>query len=274
MPHLEIDGRRLHYLDSGGPDPGAPVLVLLHAFPLTSGMWEAQLAGLGPTARVVAPDLPGFGESDPPAEWSLDAFADAVAALVDHLGLSDVVLGGLSMGGYTTFAFLRRHAHLVRAVVLADTRATADTAEGRARRSAQQADIRAGRLADVLDGLVANLLAPTTLHERPALVARVRSLMGTVPADTVVGALEALKRRPDATGELGGIDGPVLVVVGEDDALSPPDAAREMAAGLPRARVAVLPGAGHLSNLEQPEAFDDVVRTFLDEVARSEDGGV
>lgn len=269
MPTATLDGGRVHFHDTGGAGAGppAPVLVLVHAFPLTSAMWQGQLDRLSGTARVVAPDLPGFGASDPPpGGHSIDAYADAVARLLDHLGLDDVVLGGLSIGGYVTFSFLRRHRHRVRAVVLADTRAASDTPAVLERRASQQAEVAAGRLDAVLDAQVEALLAEATRRDRPELAAQVRALMATVPARTVVGGLEAMKHRADATAELADIDVPALVVVGEHDGPSPPDVARQMHEALPRSRLAVLPGAGHLSNLEAPDRFDAEVRRFLEDV--------
>lgn len=263
MPFATISGTRLHYLDAGSGDP--PV-VLLHAFPVNAAMWDEQIAALAPRWRVVAPDLPGFGDTDPPSEddaASMEAWADLVAGLVRSLGLGPVVVVGLSMGGYVAFALLRRHPDLVAGLVLADTRAGADTPEVIERRTSQQRQVREGEAADVVEAMLGTLLSDDTRAERPEVVERARALMATTPPEGIVAALEAMKNRPDATGELGGIDVPVLVLVGEHDGPSPPSVAEEMAEALPNARLEVIPTAGHLSNLEAPEAFNQALESFL-----------
>lgn len=268
MPTATVNGLRLHYLDEGH----GPPVVLLHAFPLTSEMWEPQIAALAPGHRVIAPDLRGFGGSDAPddvGQYSMAAFASDVAALVDHLDLGPVVLGGLSMGGYVTFEMLRRHRSLVSAVILADTRAAADSPEAKVRRSGQQEEIRAGDVSGVLDTLIKGLLSEATHRDRPEVVARVRAIMDSVPTQGLVGALEAMKGRPDASDELAGIDLPTVVIVGTQDALSPPDVAAAMVDRLPEGRLVEIAGAGHLSNIEQPAAFDDALQAFLGQLSRT-----
>jgi 3-oxoadipate enol-lactonase len=152
----------------------------------------------------------------------------------------------------------------VRAVVLADTRAGADTPEVRERRTAQQEQVRSGAVAAFRDAMVGSLLSDETRGSRPDVVARAREVIEQVGVDSIVAALEAMKRRPDSTGELAGIDEPALVVVGEHDGPAPPAVAEEMVAELPHGRLAVIPGAGHLSNLEAPEAFNRALRSFLE----------
>lgn len=257
----EIRGRRAHCVDSGGD---GPAVVLLHGFPLSCATWAGQVEALAPRWRVVAPDLAGFGLSDPPGDpegQSMADYADDVAALLAHLGLGPVVLGGLSMGGYVSLAVLRHHPSLARALILADTRPGPDTPEVAARRTSQQAQVRAGRVDDLLDTLVGPLLAG------PEHISRVREVMASASPEGILAALEAMKARPDATPELAAISVPTLVVVGALDTMSPPAVAQDMVARLPRARLAVVPGAGHLSNVESPEAFDAALVAFLEEVA-------
>ena len=262
MPFTTVSGTRLHYLDAGTGDP--PV-VLLHAFPVSAGMWDEQLAALAPRWRVVAPDLPGFGQSPPSAaaDATIDGWGDLVAELVTSLGLGSVVVGGLSMGGYVAFSLLRRHPSLVAGLVLADTRAGADTPEVLQRRTDQQQKIADGKVDEVIEAMVESLLSEQTHAERPEVVERARALMSSTPPETIVAGLEAMKHRADATGELAGIDVPVLVLVGEDDGPSPPSVAREMAEAVADARLEVLPGAGHLSNLEAPVEFNRALESFL-----------
>lgn len=244
-------------------------LVLLHAFPLSSAMWMEQRNELGGLCRVITPDQRGFGGSalgeDPP---SLDAAADDVAELLDRLDLDRVVLGGLSMGGYVAMAFLRRHPDRVRALVLADTKASADPDAARANRERIAAAVESDETSTVLvDDVLPALLGTTTVERRPLVSGRVRGLVQAAPAAAVAWAQRAMAARPDSFDTLRGFDRPALVVVGEEDVLSPPSDAEAMAAALAQARLAVMPKAGHLTAVETPEAFNAEVAGFLSDVA-------
>jgi len=238
---------------------GRPPLVLLHAFPLTSAMWRPQVEAFSDGWEVLAPDLP--------AEPSMDGLADAVAAEIRAHGDGPVVLGGLSMGGYVVFAVLRRHAELVRALVLADTRPGADTAEVRDRRAAQQAQVATEGAGPIVEGSLANLPSAYTRESRPEVMEELRRIMQSVSPDWITAALEAMKQRPDSTPLLAELDVPALVIVGEDDTVTPPDVAEDMQRRLPNARLAVIPNAGHLSNVEDPNAFNAELRLFLEMVS-------
>jgi pimeloyl-ACP methyl ester carboxylesterase len=244
-----------------------PAVVLLHAFPLNSGMWDEQIEALRDRWHVIAPDLTGFGEAgapDDPSAYSVEAYADDVAAVLRDEGIERAVIGGLSMGGYIAFSFLRRHREMVTGLVLADTRAAADTQEVAERRVAQQRQVAYEGTAELIENSLENLLSDDTRKRRPDVVERARRLMAQNPPAGFIGALDAMRRRPDAVDELAGIDVPVLVIVGEADKTSPPRVAAEMAASVPQARLEVLAGAGHLSNLEAPEAFNAALVSFLD----------
>jgi 3-oxoadipate enol-lactonase len=263
VPFAEVDGVRVHYLDAGSGD-GTP-LVLLHAFPLHAEMWAPQLEALSAHRRVVAPDLLGFGGTDAPEtmfRYTMQGFADLVAGLLDRLGLHRVVLGGLSMGGYVAFAFLRQYPERVAGLILSDTRPGADTTQVYERRADQQDQVARVGTTALIEVLLAGLLCDDTRAQRAELVERVRGLMAN-PAAGYIGALEAMKHRPDSTAELAAVSVPTLVLVGEDDALSPPDVARDMQARIPGAQLAVLPHAGHLSNLEAADDFNAAVAAFL-----------
>lgn len=269
MPIATVDGRRLHYQEAG---TGDRAVVLLHAFPLHAAMWDDQLVALSDRWRVIAPDLPGFGDSEPlpdPDTASLDSMADAVAGLISHLGLSRAVIGGLSMGGYLAFVLARRHRSLVEALVLADTRAAADTDEVKERRSSQQQQARAEGTAELIDTMLGTLLAETTRTGQPDTIDRVRRLMERASPQAFVAALQAMKDRADASDELAGLNVPTLVLVGDQDATAPVEVAEEMCAELPDCRLAVIESAGHLSNLENPEAFTAELRSFLESLPRS-----
>lgn len=256
------DGATLAYEDVG---EGQPV-VFLHGFPLDHSMWAPQLRALAAMARCIAPDLRGLGESrgdsrgDSP---SMERHADDVAALLDALAIPRAVVVGLSMGGYVALALWRRHRARVGALALVDTRAGADGDEAREKRHQLIALARAEGSAAVAERQLAGLVGKTTRAERPAVVEALRATMTRAPVEGIVGALEAMLARPDSTPLLATIDVPTLVVVGDEDIVTPPKEARAMAAQIPGARLEVVPGAGHMSNLERPEAFTAVLRGWL-----------
>lgn len=242
-----------------------PVVVLLHAFPLTSAMWSSQRDALAPSFRVITPDLRGFGTSpldDGPPD--LAAMADDVAALLDALGIDTAVVGGLSMGGYVTLALLRRFPDRVRGVVLADTKASADSPEAAANRERIATTVLAGPSSPLLlDELVPTLIGATTKRHRPAVVERVRAQVAEAPAAAVAWAQRAMAVRPDSFDLLRTLRVPLLVVVGEEDALSPVLDASAMVDAAATARLVVIPGAGHLSAVEAPEQFTAALADFL-----------
>lgn len=251
-------------IDLGYDEAGSGMtLLLLHGFPHDRSLWAPQLVGLSRRGRVIAPDLRGFGESTAAPPYSVDQYADDAAALLDALGIERAVIGGLSMGGYATLAFWRRHRHRVRALVLADTRAGADSDEGKLKRRELIDLARSAGSAAVAQQMITGMVGKTTRERRPELVDSVRAMMSRAGVDGVVGALEALMSRPDSTATLPTIDVPTLIVVGAEDVLTPPKEAATLAAGIPRSTLEVIPRAGHVSNLERPAAFNYVVTDFL-----------
>lgn len=260
MPELTAAGAKIHYTDTGGD--GTPVL-LLHAFPLSSAMWEPQIESLRDRFRFIAPDLTGFGGSDAPEDgYSMEKWAGEVQGLLDELALDSVVLVGLSMGGYLAFECLRRFPERFSALVLADTKAEADPPEGIEKRTKQQGMVRDGQRDELIGALVGALLGEPTTSKKPDVVEKVKTLMDNPPAG-FIGALEAMKNRPDSTGELAGVKVPTLIIVGENDGVTPPDASRKMHEHISGSTLVVIPEAGHLSNLEAPEAFNGALAEFL-----------
>ncbi|HLH62187.1 MAG TPA: alpha/beta fold hydrolase [Ktedonobacteraceae bacterium] len=244
---------------------GLPVL-FLHAFPLNRNMWEGELTALllEERYRLVALDWPGFGESEIAADIStMDVFADYLAGLMDTLGMQSAVLCGLSMGGYAAFAFLRKYPRRVAGLILADTRPGADTLEAQANREnvARVAETQGtGAIADMQ---MPRLLSDYTRQHHPEVELRVRQLINAATPRGIAAASRGMAQRADSTDLLPGIACPTLVVVGEQDALTPPDVARDYAAKIPNALFITIPNAGHLSNLEQPEAFLQAIGGFL-----------
>ena len=256
----QVNGITIAYNDCGS---GLP-LVFLHAFPLNRTMWRPQEEALADKFRIVTIDLRGHGESDAPLwHYTLDQAADDVCALLDHLAIRKAVLAGLSMGGYIALAFYRRYADRVKGLVLADTRAQADTPEGRnGRFHMAQTVYRKGPSA-VADMMIPKLLSPTTLRTKPELVQFVRAMIEGNEMSGIVGDLMAMAERADSTPLLSRIACPTRIIVGELDLATPPADAQLMVDRIPRARMAVIPGAAHLSNLEQPEAFNKIVQSFV-----------
>ncbi len=259
MAMANLDGVQISYRDAGT----GPVLLLIHAFPLSGAMWDAQIASLSRTHRVIVPDLRGFGASPVVAGTSnLDQYADDLAGLLDHLGLAAemAAIGGLSMGGYIAFAFLRRHPGRVKALILADTRAPADTEEakqGREKTARLVEEKGPGVLADQMMSKLLTANAPEDLR------AKVRRMIEDNDRAGVSAALRAMAARPDATRQLGGIKVPTLVIVGREDALTPSADARTMHEAISGSRLVEIPGVGHLSNLEAPELFTIALSDFL-----------
>jgi pimeloyl-ACP methyl ester carboxylesterase len=240
------------------------VLVWLHAFPLGAEMWRSQLEGMPAGWRVIAPDLAGFGGSeDHQRRPHIDDYAADVDALADLLALPAFVLGGLSMGGYAAFACLRRRADRVRALVLADTRSAADGPPARAGREKLLALVHERGTHGIADEMVPNLLGRTTLDQRPELEGRVRTLIRSNSAFGLARAIVRLRDRPDATPQLATLRVPVLVMVGEEDTITPVEDARAMASAIAGSTVVVVPAAGHLANLENPEFFNATVVPWL-----------
>ena len=249
-----------------GPDARPRgVLVLLHGFPLNARMWERQLALSERGWRVIAPHFRGFdgGSGDPPAA-SVDDYAGDVVDLLDALHVHEAVVGGLSMGGYVAFALLRYASRYVRGLILADTKATADTPEGVEGRKRMIELVGQKGPAAVADEMLPKLLGETTRRTRPAVVDRVRSLATSSSAEAIGGALRALMTRPDSTAQLSGIHVPTLIVVGDEDTVTPPSAAAEMHSAIAGSELVTIAEAGHLTNLEQPDAFDAAMAHFLD----------
>lgn len=246
---------------------GVPV-VLLHAFPLSRALWKPQ-HGLADVCRLIAPDLPGFGDSRLPDETpTVESMADAVAGLLDELGVGRAVVGGLSMGGYVAFAFARKYPARLTGLILADTRAEPDDEAARANRDEFIAFAQANPPAAVVERMLPKLLSKQTADERPHVAQEVFRIAAAQRPEGVVAALRMLRDRPDSRPTLSTVKVPTLVVVGREDALTPVSSAEAMAAGIAGSRLAVIEGAGHLSNLERPEAFDAEVRSFLASLGR------
>ena len=241
-----------------------PAVLFIHGYPLDHTIWTHQIAALEGWCRI-APDLRGMGRSDAPdLGYSMETYAADLAELLDLLGARDVVLVGLSMGGYVAFEFLRRWRQRVRGLVLVDTKAEADSAEARASRDAAAAVAREEGAGAVALSMLPKVLGASTLAGATATVERVRAMMAATPVAGIVGALGAMRDRPDSTPLLAGLaDLPTLVLVGDEDQLTPPAQARAMAEAIPGASLVVIRSAGHLPTLERPAETTDAIVGFL-----------
>lgn len=241
-------------------------LLCIHGFPLNSAMWEPQVEDLGSYVRVIAPDLRGHGRSDPtPGAYPMSLLAEDCLGLLDYLGIEGpVVLCGLSMGGYVAFEFFRRYPERVAGLILAATRAEADSPEGQAARDAAIAKAQTEGVTAVAAAMLPKLLAPQTYDEDPELVEFVEEMMADTSLEGVVGALQGMKERPDSTPTLAEIDVPTLIIHGADDQLIPVAAAQAMQKAIAGSELVVIPDAGHLPNLEQIDQFSDAVIDFLE----------
>ncbi|WP_369359443.1 alpha/beta fold hydrolase [Streptomyces sp. cg2] len=261
MASVQCDGISIAYDDEGSGEP----LVLIHGHPFDRSMWRPQREHFSRAGmRVITPDLRGYGESPVvPGKTPLETFAGDVAALLDHLGVERCVLGGLSMGGQIVMECYRRFPERIRALLLADTFAAADTAEGRAVRLRTAERL----LAEGMDGyareVLPKMIAPAHVTALPAVAEHVLGMMRNTSPEGAAAALRGRAERRDYTGMLPGISVPTLVVVGTEDEFTPVADARVIHEAVPGARLRIVQDAGHMPNLERPEEFNAALTEFL-----------
>jgi len=243
---------------------GRPLL-FIHGYPLNRSLWEMQLNGLGDTARVIAPDLRGHGASDPaPGPYSMDLLAEDCAHVLDALDAAEpAVVCGLSMGGYIAFAFQRLYPERVGALILTATRPAPDSSEGKAARDQAMATAKEKGVDAIVEAMLPKMLSTKTTASRPDIVERVRRMMRTTSLEGILGDLAGLRDRPDSRPGLGDIRCPTLVIHGTDDQIIPPPEAEAMQAAIEGSKIRLIRDAGHLPNLEQPDAFNAAVREFV-----------
>jgi pimeloyl-ACP methyl ester carboxylesterase len=243
-----------------------PAVLLLHAFPLDASQWDHEVAALSGGYRCLRPDAFGCGQSPaPPEGMTLDGVAIAILGALDDCGISQVVVVGLSMGGYTAMALLRQAPQRIRALVLASTRATADADAARADRLTMAGTVRRDGVDGIVEPMVERLLAPRSrgeFHVSDPVRGRIRRCT----PEGVAACQEAMAARPDSTATLTAVRVPTLLICGEEDSVTPPAEMREMSALIVGSRLELIAGAGHLSNLEQREHFDALLGAFLDEL--------
>lgn len=244
-----------------------PAVLLLHAFPLGLAQWDDQARALATGFQVVRFDARGFGGS-PPGDGllSMERIADDAAGLLDHLQIAAATVCGLSMGGYAALAFARNHASRLRGLVFADTKAAADSDQARRLRAEQADQVRKEGTSAIAEAVIPKLLGQTSHEQRPQVVARVRDLILANPPRGITDALAGLAARADSTPSLREIRVPTLVVCGEEDVITPPADAEALHAGIKGSRLELIPKAGHLANMEAPDAFNRALEAFLRQV--------
>ena len=263
MTTTRIDDIQMAYDDVGS----GPAVIFIHGYPFNRSLWTEQAEALSGKYRVVTPDLRGFGESDSsegPA--TMNRMAQDVARLMDHLGIQQAVIASLSMGGYVALAFTKQFPSRVKALVLADTRAQADSDEAKQTRAQQAEKALSEGMAGIADAMLPKLLTPETVSKRPEIVKRVRDMMLKTKPQGAASALLGMAEREDQTEFISTITVPTMIVVGREDAITPLADSEKMQSKIAGSRLVVLENAGHVSNLEQTEQFNFALLRFLERV--------
>lgn len=255
-------GNEIAFTEAG---KGTPV-VLLHGYPFDKSMWSGQVEALAAAGfRAIAPDLRGLGETKSSSEVAaMDGMARDTAALLDHLGVEQAVICGLSMGGYVAFEFVQLFTARVVGLVLAGTRAPADNEQEKAGREQQvQTMLRAG-MVPISIATLPKLLASRTLAEKPDVVKRVRAMITRSDPKGAAGAQRGMAARRDYSEDLSKINVPALIIVGREDSIRPVADAEFMHRGIRDSRLEIIEDAAHMTNIEQPEIFNRVLIEFLE----------
>lgn len=255
MPTLNVSTGTLHYRDAGDGEP----IVLVHGFPLDGQIWERVAPLLADKCRVITPDLPGFGKSFATGSFTMDSLADVLVELLDQLKIDRATFAGLSMGGYVLQALVRSHPGRVGKLIFVDTRANADDEKGRAGRDAMIALVKEKGTPGVVDQMLPKMLSPATFAAQPDVVARQREIMLACPPATIANACAAMRDRLDFTPLLPTLECPLQVIVGEHDAIAPPEVSRAIVAAAKGARLDVIEAAGHMAPMEQPKAVAEAI---------------
>jgi len=260
MASAKINNFNLVYTDTG---IGRPI-VLIHGYPFNRSLWTEQVMVLSTSFRVIAPDLRGFGDSDAvPGTATMDVMAQDIVLLMNHLGIARATICGLSMGGYVALALYKQLPSHVRALVLADTRAQADTEEAKQTRAQQAEKALSEGMAGIADAMLPKLLTPETVSKRPEIVKFVRDMMLQTKPEGAAAALRGMAERENQTELLPKITAPTLIVVGSEDAITPVADSENMHHAIDSSRLVVLDHAGHVSNVERAQQFNDEVLHFL-----------
>lgn len=260
-----INNLSVSYSDEGPVE--APVIIFIHGFPLNKSMWNLQFEALRDEYRVVAYDIRGHGDSDAgPEEFSIDLFANDLILFMDSLNLRKAAVCGLSMGGYIALNAIGNYPERFDALVLCDTQFAADTPSTRENRFLAIENIRKNGLEDYAHESIKNLFAPVSLLSKETEIASVREMIVNTSKQSISNSLHALAIRNDSSEILPGIQVPVLILVGEEDKITPPELAESMHKKIPGSQLNIIEHAGHLSNMENPFEFNYQIRKFISSV--------
>jgi pimeloyl-ACP methyl ester carboxylesterase len=262
MPSIDINGTQFNYSERGAGTP----LVLVHGFPLDSRIWDDQVAALSDRYRVIAPDLRGFGQSRSDQPFTMESLADDLHHLLTKIGALPCVLAGLSMGGYVAFAYDSKYPTDLKGLVLIDTRCEADAAEGKQKRDKMIETVREFGSEAIANEMMPKMLAPDAEQCRPQLMQKLRAIMESCPPKTIESALAAMRDRRDYRDRLASIAVPTLIVVGDQDAITPPPMSEFMHREIPKSKLVVIKGSGHMSPMEQPEQVNHALRQSIEGV--------
>jgi pimeloyl-ACP methyl ester carboxylesterase len=254
----------MNYVEKGHGTP----LVLMHGFPLDSRVWESQADDLSDRYRVITPDLRGFGHSVSSSAFTMDSLAEDVHQLLARIGALPCILGGLSMGGYVALAFARRFPNDLLALALVDTRAEADAPAGREARNTMIESVKTGGSKVIADQMFPKMMGEQTVKHRQDIAHRLRHIMESQSPTTIAHALAALRDREDHMGNLASIAVPTLILVGKEDAITPPSMSEAMSKLLPHPQLVVLPNSGHMSPMEQPDEVTRAIRRFAETLGK------
>ena len=260
MPKTRVNNIQITYDDAGC----GPAIILIHGYPFNRSLWIDQVTALSDRYRVVTLDLRGHGESDTSSgSATMKLMAQDVSALMDELRIDRALVGGLSMGGYVALAFYQLFPHRVEKLLLADTRAQADTEEGKATRAQQVQQILTDGMAGIVNAMLPKLLSPDTVSKRPEIVKRLRDMMIQTNPEGAAAALRGMAEREDQTERLSQITVPTLIVVGREDPITPVADSEKMHAAVAGSQLVVIENASHVSNIEQPDQFNRALLEFL-----------
>lgn len=264
MTHLSIpvEGGSLFCVESGRPE--APPLLFLHAFPFSHEMWTSQMEAVSGLCRALAYDIRGHGRSVVgDGQYTIEGHVDDLIAVLDHLKIEKTAVAGLSMGGYIALRALERNPDRFSAAILCDTRSEADTDEGKIKRAAAVRDVKSRGSLVFGEGLLKTLLATETYRQQPQTVEFCRRVIAENSPLAIAGTLLALASRTDTSSSLERLALPTLILVGECDVVTPLSSSQAMHRRIPGSELQIVPAAGHLSNLENPDAFNQFLLDFL-----------
>jgi len=259
---LNVNNLTVSYNDSGSNE--APVIIFIHGFPFTKSMWEGQVEALKDHYRLIAYDVRGHGDTDAGNEdFTIELFVNDLLSLMDALKLDKVTLCGLSMGGYIALNAVENYPKRFDALILSDTQCTADTPEAKEKRMKAIESIRESGVEKYAEESIKNLFAPTSFTAKPKEIATIKEMIVNTPEQSLSKTLLALSRRKETCSKLHEIKIPTLILVGNEDKITPPAAAQLIHEKIQHSRLKIIEHAGHLANLENPAEFNSQLKKFL-----------